>query len=102
MVDPGTPIPPRLLAEALGTIVILTKLAAILAAHFQTFCEDVTALSAEKRSGRGIHYFLAHLTLGFDPVLGLERVTLVGVDPYGMVHFMQLLFSVLVDIYSPS
>ena len=102
MVDPGTPLPPRLLAEALGTRVIFTELAAILAAHFQTVREDITALSAEKRSGRWIHYFLAHLTLGFDPVLGLERVTLVGVDPYGMVHLMQLLFSVLVDIYSPS
>ena len=88
MVNPPPPRPPRSVAEALGTGEIPDKLAAILALHSQTVREDRTALTPEKRSGQGIHSFLAQLTLGVDLVPGLERVTVVGVDPYRRVHIM--------------
>ena len=100
--QPRPPQTPRLVAEALGTGTILAELSAILAARFWVFREDGAALSSEKRSGQGIHYFLAQLTLGVEPILGLERVTLVRIDPNGMVHFMHFLFSVRVNIYSTS
>ena len=90
------------MAEALESGTIPAELAAILAAHFQTVCEDGAALSLEKRSGWGIHSFLEQLVPGVDPVPSLERVTLVRVDSYGMVHLMHLLFYVRVNIYSTS
>ena len=71
----------------------------ILAAHSQTVRKDGAALSEEKRLGRGIRSFLAQLASGMDPAPGLERVTLVGVDPYRMVHLAHSLFSVRFDIY---
>ena len=100
MVKSALPRPPRLVAEALGTGAIPANLAAILAAHSQTVYEDGTACTPEERSGRGIHYFLAHLALGEVPFLGLEWVTLVGIDPDGRVHLMHSLFSVRVNVYS--
>ena len=42
------------------------------------------------------------LASGVDPVPVLEWVTLVGVDPDGMAHLMQLLLSVWVDLYLTS
>ena len=78
MVNPGSPRPPRLVAEALGTREIPAKLAAILADHSQTVRKDGAALTAEKR---------------------LERLTVVGVDPDRRVHIIHLLFSVQVNLY---
>ena len=46
-----------------------------------------------------IHSFLEQLTLGVDPFLSLERLTLVGFDLDGRVHIMHSLFSVRVDLY---
>ena len=54
----------------------------------------------KKRSGWGIHSFLAQLASGVDLFPGLEQVTLVGVDPDGIMHLTHLLFYVRVDIYS--
>ena len=71
MADPGPPRPPRLVAEALGTWAIPAELAAILAAHYQNVHENGTACMPEERSGRVIHYLLAHLELGEVPVPGL-------------------------------
>ena len=99
MVDMGPPWPPQLVAEALGNGSILGELDAILADHSRTILEDRKALSAEKRSVWGIHSFLTQLTLGLDPVPGLDRVTLVGVDLDVMVHLMHSILSVWVDIY---
>ena len=39
------------------------------------------------------------MVLGVDPIPVLERVTLVRVNPDGMVHLMHSLFSVRVHIY---
>ena len=76
------------MVEALGAGVIPAEFAEVLVAHFRTVCKDRAALLAEKLSGRGIHSFMAQLGSEEDPVPGLEQVTLVGVDPYGMVHLM--------------
>ena len=74
------------MVEDLGTGVIPGELYAILVARF--------------RSGRGIHSFLVQLALGVDHIPVPERLNLVGVNPDEMLHLFQLLFSVLVDIYS--
>ena len=47
-----------------------------------------------------MHAFLSHLPLGEVQVLGLDKVTLVGIDEGGRVHLMHLLFSVRVNVYS--
>ena len=78
MVDPSPPRPPWPVTEALGTRAIPYELSAILTACFCTVCEDGAALSSDKRSGRGIHSFLAQLALGVDLIPGLDQVTLVG------------------------
>ena len=68
--------------------------------HSQNIRKDGEALTAEKRSGRGIQSFLVQLELGVDPVSGLEQVTVFGVDPDRRVHLFHLLFSVRVGLYS--
>ena len=57
-------------------------------------------LSSELRSGRGLHFFLRQLAYGVDPSLGMERLALLGVDWYGMVHDLHVLSSVTVRDYS--
>ena len=84
----------------MGTGEIPAELAATLAAHSLTACEFGAALTPAKRSGRGIHSFLAHLKSGVDPVPGLDRVTVVRVDPDRRVHLMHSLFSFRVELYS--
>ena len=98
MVDPGLPQTPQLVVEALGTRAIPAELSAILAAHYRTVCTDGMSCTPEERSVRGQHSFLAHLKLGEVLVPGLERVTLVGVNPYRRVHLMHSLFSVWVKV----
>ena len=53
----------------------------------------------DKRSGRGIHSFLAQVVSGVEPSPGLERVLIIGVYQDETVHLLYLLFSVLVDLY---
>ena len=60
---------------------------------------DRTPRTPEERSSRGLHSFLAHLELGEVPVLGLEQVTLVGVELDGQGHLVHTLFSVQVNVY---
>ena len=74
----------------------MAKLAAILAAHYQTVCKEGADFTSEKRSGRGIYSFLEQLLSGVYPVPGLERVTVVRFDLDRMVHLMHSLFLVLV------
>ena len=100
MVNPGPPQSPWLVPEALGTGAILAEMAAIFAAHSGTFREDRTDCTPEECLGQGIHYFLSHLLFGEVLDTGLERVTLVRVDPDRRVHLMHLLFSVRVNVYS--
>ena len=100
MVDLGLPRPPWLEAEDLGTREIRAELAAILVARSQTILKGGAALTPEKRSGCGIHSLLAQMASGVDPVPGLERLTVVGVDPDRRVHLMHLLLSVQVNVYS--
>ena len=50
--------------------------------------------------GRVIHSFLAELASGVVLVPGLERVTMVGLNPYRKLLLMYLLFSVRVNVYS--
>ena len=99
MVDQGPPWSLRSVSGDLGTGAILAKLAAILAAHSRTVCKDGTTCTPEERSGRVIHSFLPQLAMGVDLIPGLERVTVVGIDPDEWVLLMQLLFSVQVTIY---
>ena len=100
MVDSGLPLTPWSVAEALGTRTIPAELAAILMAHSRTIRMDKTPCTPEEHWGRGLHSFLAHFALGEVPVPGLERITLVGVEPDGQMHLMHSLFSVRVDVYS--
>ena len=100
MVDPGPLRPPRLVVEALGIGEILSKLADILAAYSRTVCYDRTSLTPEVRSGRVIHSFLEELASEVDLVPGLERVTMVGLDPDERVLLMHLIFSFRVSFYS--
>ena len=72
MVDPGPLLPPQLVPEAMGTGAILSELAAILAAHSQTVCEDGMARTLEERLGRVIHSFLEQIASEVDLVPGLQ------------------------------
>ena len=67
----GTPRPPRLVAGALGTGSIPDELSVILAVRFWTIHEDGVDLPSDKRSGRGVHYFLVQIVLGVDHISGL-------------------------------
>ena len=98
MVKPGLLRPPHLVAEALGTGAIPDELSAILTDRFRTVCEDRVALSLEKRSVQGIHELLAQLALGVDLTPGLKWMTLVGVNPDGMVHLLHSIFSVRAEL----
>ena len=100
MVDLVPSRPPQSVAEDLGTGHIPGKISTILAGRFRTIFEDGSALPSDKRSGRGIHSFLAQLAWRVDHVPGLERLILVGVDPNIMVHLLHSLLSVPVDLYS--
>ena len=91
---PPPPHPHRSMVEALGTSAKPDELFAILAGRFGMVCEDGTALTLENHLGRKIHSFLAHLASGVDPITGLDRVALIGVDQDGMGHLMHLLLSV--------
>ena len=48
---------------------------------------------------RDTHAFLGHIVSRVDPDLGLERLTLLGVDRDGTVHVSHLLFYVMVGPY---
>ena len=52
------------------------------------------------RSGQGIQSFTAEIALEVDLVPGLERVTVVRVDPDGGVLLMHSLLSVRFNVYS--
>ena len=99
MVDPGPPRSPRLVTEALGTGAVPGKLSAILASRFRTVHEDGAALPLDKRLGWGVHSFLAQIVSGLEHIPVLYRLILVGVDPYGMVHLLHSLLSLLSDLY---
>ena len=58
------------------------------------------ALSAEIRSERGSHAVLGHLDSRVDPAPGMESLTLLGIDPDGMVHLLHSFLSVLVGPYT--
>ena len=77
-----------MVAEALGTGAIPAELAAILTVYSRTVCKDGTACTPEEHLGRGIQSLLAQLALGVERVPGLERVTVIGVDPDGRVNLM--------------
>ena len=56
-------------------------------------------MSTDKRTGRGLHYFLAHLAAGVDLIPGLEQLALLGFEPDRTVHLFHSLLSVPVDLY---
>ena len=99
MVDPEPPRSPWSVTEALGTGSILGKLSAILASLFRTVHEDGAALPSDKRLGWGVHSFLAQIASGLEHIPFLERLILVGLDPYIMVHLLHSLLSLLSDLY---
>ena len=69
-----------------------------LSTRFQVKKEDGRPLSPEKRSGRVLHSFLAHLASGLDPVPSFEQMGLLQVDPDGTVYVLFSMFSVPVDL----
>ena len=68
--------------------------------RFQATWEDDGGLSLELRTWRGLHAFLRHITSGVDPVPGMERLTLLGVDRDDTMDLLHLLFSIPVGPYS--
>ena len=92
----------RLVTEALGTGAIPSDLSAIPASHFREVRKGGMALPPDKRSGRGIHSFLAQLESGVNQIHGLEWVSLIGVNQGGTVNPLQSLFSAPVHLYSTS
>ena len=87
-----------MVAVALETGAIPDKFSAILVDFFGTVCKDGAALPSDNHSGWGIHSFLAQIELGVELFPGLERVTLFGVNPDGMVYILHSLFSVRFDL----
>ena len=88
-----------MVAEDIGTGTIPADLAAILVAHSQTVHEDGTDRTPEERLGRAIHSFLAQLASGVDLIPGLERATMVRIDPDRRVLLLHSLLSVQVNVY---
>ena len=101
MVDLPPSCPPQLVAEDLGTRAIPSELSEILTARFGTVHKDGAALSSEKRSGQG-PFLTGAACVGVDLVPVLERVTLIRVDPDGVVHLLYSLLSIRFDLYSTS
>ena len=83
----------------LGTSSLPGNLVKALSERFRDMREEVVSLLTEKRSGRGVHSFLAHIASGVDMVPGFEGVAILQVDLDGTVHLMHLLFSVPVGMY---
>ena len=102
MVDPDPPQLPRLMAEVLGTSAIPSELSVIPVGRFRTVHEDGTALLLEKRSGRGIQYFLVLLASGVDHIHSLEQVSLIGVDQDITLHLLHSLLFVPFNLYCTS
>ena len=86
--SPDPLCPPRLVGEVLGTVRIPDELVDALLAWFRVTWDDGGLLSAEIRSGRGLHALLRHITSGVEPVSGLERLALLGIYPDVTVHIM--------------
>ena len=82
------PRPPWLMVKVLVTVQIPDELVGALLDQFLVTEEEGGVLLSELRSGRGLHAFSWHLSSGVDPAPGLERLTLLGVDRYGMVHIL--------------
>ena len=99
MVNPWPPPPPRSVAKALETEATQDKLAVILAVLSQTVRKDETDRTPEECSGQVIQSFLVQISSGVEPVPGLERVTVVGLDPDGRVLLMHSIFSVRFNVY---
>ena len=75
-------------------------LVAALSSQFRVTKEDGGPLSPDKRSGWGVHLFLAHLASGVDLVPGVERMGLLQIDPDETLHILHSMSSVLFDLYS--
>ena len=88
------------MGELLSNVRLPEDIVAALSARFGVTKEDGGLLSLEKRSGRGLHSFLAHLESWVDPVPDFERVALFQVDLDKTVHLMHSLLSVPVGLYS--
>ena len=84
----------------LGDSPLPKEFVGIFSDRFQFLGEDGKALSTERRSGRTIQTFLGHLASYLDPVLGVKRLKLMGVNKDGTVHLLHSLFSVPVGLYS--
>ena len=76
MVKHNPPWPPQLVGEVLGIGQLPDDLVEALLEWFRVTREDGGLLSTEKRSGCGVHSFLAYLASRVDPVPGFERVVM--------------------------
>ena len=90
------------MGELLGNVRLPEDIFVALLDRFGVTKEDGRPLSLEKRSGRVLHSFLAHLASGMDPVPYFERVALFQVDLDKTVHLLHSLLSVPVGLYSMS
>ena len=100
MVNLNPPLTPQLVGEVLGTKRLPGNIVAALSDQLQVTKEVGGPMPPEKRYVRGVHYFLADLVSGVDPVPSFERVELLQVDPDGTVQVLPSMFSVPVNLYS--
>ena len=56
-------------------------------------------LTTERCTGQEFHSLLSHIASSVEPVSVFERILLLVVDLYGMVHIMHLLCFVPVGLY---
>ena len=96
---PDPPRPPGSAGKVLGTRLLPNYLIRTLSDRFQVTREGGGGISLELRAGRGLHTFLGHLASRVDPVLGLDHLTLLGVNWDGTVYLLHPFFSVTVDPY---
>ena len=96
MADPERRRPPRSVAEVLGTGRLPDIFSGALSARFRLDGLDRTPLSNDLHKGGGVHAFLGGLTAEEASFLGLEQLTLLGVDQDGGAHTLHSIFSVLV------
>ena len=97
---PDPPCPPRSVGDVLGTGRLPDDLVGELLDRFSVTREKGGPLSAELRSGQGLHSFLGHIASGVYPSPGLEYLALLGDDRDRTVHILHLFFSFPVTPYA--
>ena len=74
--------------EVLGNGPLPAEIIGVLSDRLHVAVEDDVTLLTEKLSVCPLHAFLVHIATRTDPLVGFERIYLLGVDQYGMVHLL--------------